>query len=189
MSVPIRLPGAPLTAGPTTLRPWRDGDLTALVSLCRDPDIVRWTRVPANYTEADGRLYLARRHDMAHAGLLAPFAIVSGGPDGELIGSISLLRFVSEHRRSEVGYWLGRASRGAGHATRAVGLICRWGFDHLGLERIDLLAATGNAASQAVAQRSGFTREAVLRSYLNTSAGRHDVVCFGLLAGESPSPG
>ena len=77
---PIRLPGAPLTDGPTTLRPWRDSDLDALVELCRDPEIVRWTRVPANYSPADGRLYLARRHDMAFAGLLAPFAIVVGRP-------------------------------------------------------------------------------------------------------------
>lgn len=182
MTNPIRLPGEPLTDGATTLRPWRDGDLEALVTLCRDPEIVRWTRVPANYTEADGRLYLARRHDMAFAGLLAPFAIVAGGTDGELVGSISLLRFTWPHRRSEVGYWLGAGGRGAGHATRAVGLICRWGFDHLGLERIDLLASTGNAASQAVAERSGFAREAVLRSFLSHPNGRQDVVCFGLLA-------
>lgn len=122
---------------------------------------------------------------MAFAGLLAPFAILSGGSDGELIGSISLLRFAWEHQRGEVGYWLGRAGRGAGHATRAVGLICRWGFTSLALERIDLLAGAGNLASQHVAQRAGFTREALLRSYLAHSGGRQDVVAFGLLA---PSP-
>ncbi len=179
---PIRLPGQPLVDGPTTLRPWRDGDLAELIALCRDPEIVRWTRVPANYTAADGRNYLARRHDMAFAGLLAPFAIVSGAADGELIGSISLLRFAWEHRRGEVGYWLGGAGRGAGHATRAVGLICRWGFAALGLERVDLLAGAGNIASQRVAQRAGFTREARLRSYLEHAEGRQDVVAFGLLA-------
>lgn len=184
---PIRLPGEPLTDGATTLRPWRDGDLPALMTLCRDPDIVRWTRVPANYTEADGRNYLDRRYDMAFAGLLAPFAIVSGGPDGELSGSISLLRFAWEHRRGEVGYWLGSAGRGVGHATRAVGLIARWGFQALRLERIDLLAGTGNRASQQVAQRAGFTREAVLRSYLEHRDGRQDVVAYGLLAGEPSS--
>jgi len=179
---PIRLPAQPLIDGPTTLRPWRDRDLDRLVSLCRDPEIVRWTRVPANYSAADGRNYLARRYDMAFAGLLAPFAIVSDGADGELIGSISLLRFAWEHRRGEVGYWLGGAGRGAGHATRAVGLICRWGFAALELERIDLLAGAGNVASQRVAQRAGFTREARLRSYLEHAEGRSDVVVFGLLA-------
>jgi RimJ/RimL family protein N-acetyltransferase len=66
--------------------------------------------------------------------------------------------------------------------TRAVRLITNWGFVHLGLQRIDLLAASDNPASQRVAERSGFTREAVLRSYMVGSNGRDDMVAFGLLA-------
>jgi ribosomal-protein-serine acetyltransferase len=42
------------------------------------------------------------------------------------------------------------------------------------------------AASQRVAERAGFTREAVLRSRWSTFGGeRHDMVCFGLLASDS----
>jgi RimJ/RimL family protein N-acetyltransferase len=89
-----------------------------------------------------------------------------------------------QHRRAEVGYWLGCDARGLGHATRAVRLICAWGFLALGLERIDLLAATGNAASQRVAERAGFTREGVLRSYMRGRDGRQDMVAFGLLASD-----
>jgi RimJ/RimL family protein N-acetyltransferase len=66
-----------------------------------------------------------------------------------------------------------------------VRLICTWGFSALGLERIDLLAATGNAASQSVAQRAGFTREAVLRSYMEGTYERQDMVAYGLLASEA----
>ncbi len=46
------------------------------------------------------------------------------------------------------------------------------------------MAATGNPASQRVAERSGFTREAVLRSYFRVASERQDMVAFGLLAGE-----
>jgi RimJ/RimL family protein N-acetyltransferase len=182
----IKLPGEPLIEDQTALRPWRDSDATALVEACQDPEIVRWTRVPENYREADARGYLMQRHDMAFAGLSAPFAVVSA-PDGELLGSISLMRFAWGHARAEVGYWLARPARGAGHATRAVRLICAWGFQTLGLERIDLLAGTGNAASQRVAERSGFTREALLRSYLAHKYGRQDVVAYGLLLTETGS--
>jgi RimJ/RimL family protein N-acetyltransferase len=62
-----------------------------------------------------------------------------------------------------------------------VRLICGWGFQELGLERIALIAAVANSASQTVGDRAGFTREAVLRSYLQTDDGRLDAVCFGLL--------
>ena len=176
----IALPGEPLVQGPTALRPWRDSDIPALVSACQDPEIGRWTRVPSPYGQADARAYLMARYDATFAGLSAPFAIVAA-TGGELLGSISLMRFAWEHQRAEVGYWLAAQARGRGHATRAVRLICAWGFAELGLERIDLLAATGNRPSQMVAQRAGFQREAVLRSYMLATEGRQDMVAFGLL--------
>jgi RimJ/RimL family protein N-acetyltransferase len=174
----IVLPGEPLVAGPTTIRPWRDSDVLALVRICQDEEISRWTTVPANYGEADARRYLLHRHDAVLASAAAPFAIVSAE---DLIGSISLVRIAWEHRRAEVGYFLSREARGAGHATRAVALVCGWAFRSLGLERIDLLAATGNVASQRVAERCGFEREAVLRSYMRGKGVQLDMVAFGLL--------
>jgi RimJ/RimL family protein N-acetyltransferase len=176
----INLPGEALTDGATALRPWRDSDQQALVEACQDPEIARWTRVPADYGSSDAKAYLLQRFDMLSLGLAAPFAIVAA-PDGVLLGSVSLLRIASEHRRAEVGYWLAREARGGGHATRAVALICAWGFETLGLERIDLLAAVGNRASQKVAERTGFTAEGVLRSYARGPDGRLDMVCFGRL--------
>ena len=86
--------------------------------------------------------------------------------------------------RRLVGYWLAKPARGQGHAARAVRLITEWGFRSLALQRIDLLAATENPASQRVAERCGFTREAVLRSYLPGKEGRQDMVAFGRLASD-----
>jgi len=180
----IVLPGEPLVHGATALRPWRDSDLSALVAACQDPEISRWTRVPARYGESDGRRYLHQRYDMAFAGLVAAFAIVRA-PDGDLLGSISLMRIAWEHQRAEVGYWLALSARGEGHATRAVSLVCAWGFRALSLERITLLAARDNEPSQQVAIRSGFVREAVLRSYMAHPDGRHDMVSYGLLESDA----
>jgi RimJ/RimL family protein N-acetyltransferase len=181
----IVLPGGPLVDGPTALRSWRDRDISGLVAACQDPEISRWTRVPWPYGEADARAYLMQRYDTLHAGTSAPFAIVSAVDEGPVLGSISLMRLAWDQARGEVGYWLAREARGQGHATRAVRLSCRWGFEMLGLERIELLAATGNAASQRVAERAGFTREAVLRSYLRGRDGRQDMIAFGLVAREA----
>ena len=180
----IVLPGEPLIDGETALRAWRDSDLRPLVVACQDPEISRWTRVPYPYGPSDARAYLLQRHDTLHAGTAAPFAIVSAADRDQQLGSISLMRFSWQHARAEVGYWLAEDARGQGHVTRAVRLITEWGFRHLGLERIDLLAATGNPASQRVAERCGFTREAVLRSYLPGKEGRQDMVAFGLLASD-----
>jgi RimJ/RimL family protein N-acetyltransferase len=183
----IVLSGEPLVDGPTVLRPWRDADLVGLVAACQDPEISRWTRVPSPYGEADARAYLLQRHDVVQAGTAAPFAVVSSEDHALLLGSIALMRLDWRHARAEVGYWLAAPARGAGHATRAVRLVCRWGFEQLALERVELLAATANPASQRVAERSGFTREAVLRSYLRGREGRQDMVAFGLLLSDPPA--
>ena len=93
------------------------------------------------------------------------------------------MRAAWEHRPREVGYWLAPEAPRTGprHPRGAADL--RWGFGALGLERIELLAATGNIASQRVAERAGFVREGVLRSYIRNGDVRHDMVAFGLLAG------
>ncbi|HUA71593.1 MAG TPA: GNAT family N-acetyltransferase [Solirubrobacteraceae bacterium] len=185
-SVPRRivLPAEPLIDGPTALRAWRDSDLQPLVTACQDPEISRWTRVPYPYGTSDARNYLLQRHDALHAGASAPFAIVLAEDRDHVLGSISLMRFSWKNARGEVGYWLAKDARGHGHTTRAVRLITNWGFVHLGLQRIDLMAATGNPASQRVAERCGFTREAVLRSFMVSKTGRDDMVAFGLLASD-----
>ncbi len=178
----IILPGDPLIDGTTALRPWRDSDVGGLVAACQDPEIGRWTRVPSPYRETDARAYLLQRYDAVFSGTAAPFAIVAPEDDRVVLGSIALVRLAWEDLRGEVGYWLAREARGQGHASRAVRLICAWGRSALGLERIDLLAATGNLASQRVAERCGFRREAVLRSYMRGSDGPQDMVAYGLLA-------
>jgi len=176
----IALPTAPITDGTTVLRPWQVSDVPKLVAICRDDEITRWTRVPNVYGITAARAWVAESRDLAGDGISAPFAIAASS-DGDLLGSISLMRFTWEHARGEVGYLLGREARGQGHATRAVRLICAWGFAALGLERIELLAAAGNAASQRVAERAGFTREAILRSYHVLHGQPLDMIAFGLL--------
>jgi RimJ/RimL family protein N-acetyltransferase len=185
MSARIVLSGEPLIEESTALRPWRDADIPAIVSACQDPEISRWTRVPSPYGETDARAYMLQRYDLLESGTSAPFAIVSAFDDRQLLGSIALIGIDWPHARAEVGYWLGREARGHGHVTRAARLICAWGFSQLRLERISLLAATANISSQRVAERAGFRREAVLRSYMRTNDERQDMVAFALLAGGS----
>ena len=182
----IVLPAEPLFDERTALRPWRDTDIGPLVAACQDPEISRWTSVPNPYGESDARAYLLQRFDAIHAGTAAPFAVVDSA-DGRLLGSIALNWLDWKNRRAEVGYWLALDSRGHGHATRAVNLICGWGFEILDLERIELLASTGNPTSQRVADRAGFTREAVLRSYMRGRDGRQDMVAFAMLRSDSRS--
>ena len=68
--------------------------------------------------------------------------------------------------------------------THAVRLIAQWAFQELGVARLELTCGPDNRASQRVAERSGFTREGVLRSHLPFRGGRRDTVVFSLLPSE-----
>ena len=163
-----------------TLRPWRDGDVDAIHAACQDEAITYWLpMIPIPYTRSDARDYIRKTRQSWRDGTDAFFA-VTDAPTGEVVGSIGMR--CHGDGRGTVGYWVAAEARGQGVATRALKLISGWALDGLRLERLELMAEPENEASCKVAERSGYQREGVLRSYLQTSRrGRRDVVLFSLL--------
>lgn len=177
---PIPLPDPPLAAGGIVLRLWREGDLPAALRGSRDPLVPRFTRVPARNTMEHLRAYVASHPGERARGDALHLAVADAETDA-FLGAMSLVRFAWEDLRCEVGYWLAPEGRGRGAATTGTRLLARWALTGLGLERVDLHAATDNPASQRVAERAGFTREGVMRSYQTLKGRREDMVVFGLV--------
>jgi RimJ/RimL family protein N-acetyltransferase len=65
-------------------------------------------------------------------------------------------------------------ARGRGYASAAPATITRWGFDELGLRRVQWRAEIGNEASRRVAERAGFRMEGVLRQPMAINGRRFD---------------
>jgi len=82
---------------------------------------------------------------------------------------------------AEVGYWVAPWARGRGVAAQATRVLCEWAIRDHGFERVQLFAATGNAASQRVAEEAGFVREGVARNACCVPDGRADMVLFSLV--------
>jgi RimJ/RimL family protein N-acetyltransferase len=151
------------------LRPLAEEDIPALVAAVQDPEIPRWTSVPSPYTEDDARAFLRRAADVS--------AILDVG-SGEFLGTIGW-RWVDGN--VQFGYWVKREARGRGVASRALRLLSRWAFAELGAARVQLLTEPENRASQRVAEKAGFRREAVLRSFIELKGVRKDAYMFSLL--------
>ena len=182
----IRIPSEGLSDGVVALRPWRRSDVPALVEACQDPEIPRWTVVPSPYGEADARGFVSGQDDRRRHGEAAPFAVVDAR-DGALLGSIEVTLHDWRSGRGEVGYWIAAPARRRGVAVRAVRLVSRWAFDTLRLGRLELLVEPPNEPSQRVAERAGYRREGVLRSYRVMKGRRVDFVLFSLLP-DDPLP-
>ena len=85
---------------------------------------------------------------------------------------------------ASLGYWV-RASRcRRGVATAAVKLAAGFGVDELRLNRLEIVTAIKNRASQRVAEKSGARREGVLRNRLVIQGKSHDAVIFSLTTRE-----
>jgi RimJ/RimL family protein N-acetyltransferase len=162
--------------GSLDLRPWREDDVPAIHAACQDPELLRWLPlIPRPYTLEDARAFVAEP-DGPYS-----FAIEE---DGRLAGSIAM-RVDEQNATGNLGYWCVPEARGRGVVTRALRLLCRYGFDELGLGRLELITDPDNHASQRVAEKVGFRREGVLRSHLLHPDGRRrDSVMFSLLPGE-----
>ena len=166
--------------GEVVLREWRRADIPALVALVDDPEIRRWLdRIPDPYTADDAAEYIAGARVGLTAGTAATLAVVV---DGALAGSVGLRIDGEDSRTAEIGYWVAGAVRGRGVASTAARLLSDFGFAALGLRRIELNAAVGNAASRRVAEKAGFEPEGVRRAWRTVDGAPTDFAVYSRIA-------
>ncbi|MBU0623519.1 MAG: GNAT family N-acetyltransferase [Candidatus Thermoplasmatota archaeon] len=105
--------------------------------------------------------------------------------DDKLIGSAGFYKWIQPERyQAEIGYDLNPAFWGKGIMTEALGVIIQYGFDHMGLHRIEVLTSHHNKRSQKLIRRLGFKREGVLRDHYFIEGRFSDDVLFSLLKEE-----
>ena len=149
-----------LDAGPCLIRPWRNGDLDALVRHADNRQVWLTLRdqFPHPYTRADGEDWLAH---VAKQQPVTSFAIVVAG---EAAGGIGLAPQPDVHRRSaEVGYWLGEAFWNRGIMTAAVRAFTDYAFNAHKLIRVFAGVFSTNPASMRVLEKAGYTQEGILK--------------------------
>jgi [ribosomal protein S5]-alanine N-acetyltransferase len=149
-----------LRDGGVVLRDWRQQDAPMLESVCGDRDVCRFSTVPWTYTPAAAQAWVRRQHDKRSSGDALGLAITREHDDLAL-GHVNLVRF--EGTAAALGYWLVPAARGHGLAVNAARMLCAYGFEKLGLTRIELAILPENRPSHAVAERLGAKREGVRR--------------------------
>jgi RimJ/RimL family protein N-acetyltransferase len=181
---PIEFPIEGLSDGVVRLRLLADADIPALVEACRDPAVQRFTTVPDPYGPEDARSFHAKAMAGMHDGIALHVVTVDATTD-ELLGNAGIRRHHTDVGRWDIGYLVAPWARRRGVATRAVKLLCAFGFAELGAERIEICAEPENTASLRVAERAGFQREGVLREYQVVKGVRRDMVMFSLLRGDA----
>lgn len=73
----------------------------------------------------------------------------------ELIGVISFQQWKEDKKEAQIGYMFDRRYWGQGYGTEAVGRMIRFGFEELGLQRIEGKCHEHNQRSQKVLIKNG----------------------------------
>ena len=174
---------AVLEAGAIRLRPLEREDAGALLEAVRESidalaGWMAWAR--RGYGVEDASLYLDSRAAAWRSGEEYAFGIEEAA-SGRFIGCAGLNQPNRIHRFMNLGYWVRSAAAGRGAATAATRRLAAWGFDTLGLRRLELVIDPDNAASLRVAAKAGARREGVLRRRIEGPTGQRDAVMFSLI--------
>jgi RimJ/RimL family protein N-acetyltransferase len=144
------------------LRPWRPGEGPRLEELAGAREIADTTaRVPHPYPQGGGEHWIASHESQWSAAEAAVFAIALPEVD-EAIGTISL-EVGGDRQVAILGYWLGMPYWNRGSMTEAVRALIDYGFDGMGLHRIEATWLMRNPASGRVMEKVGMRLEGVQR--------------------------
>ena len=99
----------------------------------------------------------------------------------KFLGGVGLSQVNRTHGMANLGYWVRTSCAGHSVATAAARQTARFALEEFRLHRVEILAATGNHASQRVAEKAGATREGVLRKRLLVKGQAQDAVLYSLI--------
>ena len=136
-----------------------------------------WCRPDYSLREAED--WTESRRKLFDEGIEYEFAIVDG--NDRLLGGCGLNQINAVNRMANLGYWVRTSETGRGVATSAVRQLADFAFSETELERLEIVCAIGNKASQRVAEKAGAIREGVLHGRLFLHGRGHDAVMYGIV--------
>lgn len=172
-----------LTDGHVLLRPYQISDVERLYEAVREsiPEVSVWMEwCHPDYSIDESRDWVKARDKEWQKGTAYDFTMVDP-KDGSYLGGCGLNGFRGEHGIANLGYWVRTSRTKRGVATASTRLLARFGLNELKLNRIEIVAAVGNRASQRVAEKAGATREGIFRNGTTQHGKICDAVMFSLI--------
>jgi [ribosomal protein S5]-alanine N-acetyltransferase len=172
-----------LTTERLVLRPFVGDDAFDVERLAGQREIADTTlNIPHPYPRGAAAEWIRLQGSAWIDGSSVTFAIV-GRKTSALVGAISLM-IKREHRRAELGYWIALDCWKRGYATEAGQRLIDFGFDTLGLHRIEARHFLRNPASGRVMEKLGMTKEGVEREHIIKWGRYESLAVYSILESE-----
>lgn len=162
------------------LRQITPDDTLALFALFSAEEVTRQTGVDTFKTVEDADKvieWVARHYEEKRAIRWA----ITLKEDGIFVGECGYNRFDLRTRRAAIDYHLMRSHWGQGIMTETVRAMVKFGFETVGLNRIEADTMLWNVASMRVLHKLGFREEGIFRERAYWKGEFHDLRMFALL--------
>ncbi|PRA08330.1 hypothetical protein CQ010_17565 [Arthrobacter sp. MYb211] len=175
-----------LHAGRYVLRPFDIGDVALIEAASLDPLIPLITSVPVKGSSQDFADFISRQQQRVADRTGYSFAIAEAQTN-RAIGQIGLWLHNVTAGRASIGYWIDPAQRGRGAVSAALDALTVWALKLAAIHRVELYIEPWNEGSWRAAEKCGFTREGLLRSWQLIGTERKDMYCYSRLKTEGPA--
>ena len=165
------------------LRPMRVSDAPAMFEYAKDPDVTRYLLWRPHPDVDHTRSYLEYLAGRYRIGMHYEWAVILKEED-RMIGTCGFCAVDCPHNRGEIGYVLNPKYRGKGIMPEAVRRVLRFGFDMMGLHRIEARYMIGNDASRRVMEKVGMQFEGVHREAMLVKGAYRDIGMCAILSSE-----
>lgn len=173
--------GPRLAGKKSELRSWSDADLDFVLSVCDDPLIPLISEVPDEPSDEGAFAFVAaqvarRAERRGWAWAIVPTRSVAA------VGYVGALWIAEAAGRASIGYWTAAPARRHGYTLDAVRTAADWLLTEGHVARLEAFIEPWNIASVVVAERAGFQREGLMRSFAPLGDGRRDAYLYARIA-------
>lgn len=170
-----------------TLRSLVADDAERLLAIFSDPEVMRyWNTTPWSTVEdAFDFIHRSSASMQRNEGLTLGIYVKASG---KLVGKCMLFSYEQESKRAELGFGLGRNAWSKGYIQEAGEALIQYGFETLGLRRIEAEIDPNNHASAKALEKLGFTREGLLRQRWEINGIVSDSALYGRLVSDPARP-
>ena len=170
----------------TWLRPITREDLEDMYAYCSIPVVSQFTTWDAHQSREDTRGFIDFIQNQYETRKMGPWGIEHKG-SGNLIGSCNYVNCNQSQLIAELGYVLSPSYWNKGIMSEVIRRVIRFGFEEMGLERIEAKCMAENIGSARVMEKSGMAYEGTLRSCMQVKDQRLDLKLYAIIRGDFES--
>jgi len=164
----------------TTLRKIKYSDLNDIASYCTAPEVSRYTVWDVHKSSEDTRAFIEfviKRYEIEKVG---PWGI-EHKKTGRIIGSCSFVSWDNNNRKAELGYVLSNQFWNQGIMSEVINRVIQFGFEQLGLVRIEARCLPSNIGSSRVMEKVGMKFEGILRKSIWAKNDFQDLKMYSII--------